>query len=203
MALYPIPLREVYNPALTTSRINTYKKTGEGGSPNWGCTTPSLALPLANQPFLSPLCFHILTNCLSCNPFLFTLTCVAPPDVQNLPTLKTFRHSEAALKTLRPSNFPTHGIIAAHGISEYPERHRSLGTSATSPSATRRAPARATARQRRTQTRNRLGRLPSGILEQRFRSLWPSGSKEFSGRQRLSRQLGRRPSSQTSRYRRA
>ncbi len=42
------------------------------------CTAPSLALPLANQPFLSPLCFHILTNCFSCNPFLFTLICVAP-----------------------------------------------------------------------------------------------------------------------------
>src|SRR5216684_6871599 len=95
------------------------------------------------------------------------------------PNLLTFKHSEAALKTLRPSDFPTHGIIAAHGISEYPERYRSLGTSATSPSATPHsvngsAPARATARQRRTQTRNRVGRLPSGILEQRRRSLWPS-----------------------------
>src|SRR5712664_1092468 len=71
---------------LTTSRINTYKKTGEGGSPNWGCTTPSLALPLANQPFLSPLCFHIPTNCFSCNPFLFTLICVAPGVTPSRPS---------------------------------------------------------------------------------------------------------------------
>src|SRR5260370_4855727 len=136
------------------------------------------------------------------------MICVATPDLQNLPTLKTFRHSEAAaLKTLRPSNFPTHGIIAAHGISEYPERYRSLGTSATSSAATPHsvngsAPARATARERRTQTRNRVGRLPSGILEQRRRSLSPIGSQEFSRSERLSRQFGRRPSCQTRRSRR-
>src|SRR5260370_220576 len=81
-----------------------------------------------------------------------------PECLYGLPDFSAFPISSALPLPVR------HGIIAAHGISEYPERHRSLGTSATSPSPTPppvngSAPARATARQRRTQTRNRLGRL--------------------------------------------
>src|ERR1700736_3930349 len=106
-------LCQVHNHPLTTFRINTYKKQGEGGTPAFAtqatlvvCTTGRL------YPLWSLSIAH--TSCRLGG---------APPNLQ------TFRPSEAALKTFRPSNFPTHGIIAAHGISEYPERHRSPGTS--------------------------------------------------------------------------
>jgi hypothetical protein len=155
---------------LTPLRINTYKKPGGGGTPAFA-TQATLVVCTTWRP-LSPVVS------VDCAYFLSPRGCTAPPNLQ------TFRPSEAALKTFRPSNFPTHGIIAAHGISEYPERHRSLGTSAPSSaeaphSVNGSAPAGARARQRRTQTRNCLGRLPSRILEQRCRSLWPGSSKEF------------------------
>lgn len=125
---------------------------------------------------------------LPATPFLhIDLRCPrVTPGLQDLPALKAFRESEAALRALRASNSTTHGIIAAHGISEDPERYRSLRTSAPSAAATRRASGRAGAKQRRTQTRNRLGRVPSGILEQHRRPLWSIGSEEFSRSERLS-----------------
>src|SRR6266481_6469588 len=122
---------------LTPFRINTYTKTGGGGPPT-------------HYPLLAAHC--LLSQCLQLRrrpshtprgasiPCALTRLRILPVTTGVYSTgLQTFRHSEAALKTLRPSNFPTHGIIAAHGISKYPERHRPLGTSAPSSAASRRA----------------------------------------------------------------
>lgn len=151
---------------------------------------------LCCRPDRLALCFHILTN-LPATPFPHNeLRCPrVTPGLQDPPALKAFRQSEAALKALRPSNSVTHGIIVAHAISKYSERYRSLGTSAPSSSATGRACAGATARQCRTQTRNRLGRFSSGILEQHCGALWAIGREEFSRSERVSRQLGGTPGS--------
>src|ERR1700687_631007 len=125
-----------------------------------------------------------------CDRFRVNLEYIPAPQ-QKQGTACAASSLQAALKALRPSNSTTHGIIVAHGISENPERYRSVGTSAPSSAAPHSvngsASGRAATRQRRTQTRHRLGRLPSGILEQRCRPLWPIGGKEFSGGQRLSR----------------
>src|SRR6266404_105889 len=116
----------------------------------------------------------------------------------HLSRLRTLLVATGAAPLFRASNphWPRYNP-SLHAISEYPERHRSLGTRAASPSATRPAPTRPAARHSRTEDRNCLGQLPSGILEQRRRSLRSIGRQELG--QRLSRQLGRGPSSQASR----
>ncbi len=43
-----------------------------------GCTSPYALLCLCGNPIWPALCFHILTNCFSRNPFRLTLICVAP-----------------------------------------------------------------------------------------------------------------------------
>src|SRR5258708_10367367 len=136
---------------LTPFRINSYEKPrGRGGT--------------SFQRFFSPLVYPDLRGATRTSSLPQSHAPRGASILYHLSRLRTLPVATGVALLFRASNphWPRYNP-SLHAISEYPERHRSLGTRAASPSATRPAPTRPPPRHSPTPDLHCLEQLPHGI----------------------------------------